>query len=1318
MPRGREDEESVAAAARDDPEIAMAVALERARLIDADADPVGHAHARVAIASALNDMTRSGWGDMSAKAAPILDESIAVFEQHLPAAREHLVEARYLAADMRRGRDWEGARDHYEAGLRVVRRETEPAYWAALNEGLAATLVRGPGGDEPEVQERSLALYQEALTVEPPDVPPGHWAATAHGFALTLAERHRGTVIANWASVLEVMGRALEPAFDAGDQVTQRGVFELHARARIAFGLFGLLGSALAVDDALGQVRAGAEALDVLRDPQDALTPAAERLAAAAHSDGDAFGACVEIGLGLLEAIGDRRGLVMLHAMQAAGPGSAEHLAEAERLLSPKDDASLHGAVEHARAALSGSLGTAEEPPAPEPATTEPLPIDDDELPHMQAFLAAQAVLADPGAGNLEIEQALKACRAALAAVRTPGARATGLHVTGMLAQGRTVGDRRANLEDAVASLEAALELPATEVVNRTAVLHNLGVVYKQRLGGVRADNLEAAIRHLEAALAATSLDTDPAQWARTASQLANTYSERVLGDEADNVERALELYGEALELRPRAEQPVEWAITKHNIASTLLQRRLGDERANLAAALTHLGDALEIRTEAALPEHFAMSQDTLADTRLALARSDRERTLEHFDAALAALEAAGRVWTLDRHRPQWLNNRLRLADVHAERAATGAAGDDHERAATGAAGDDHEQAVELVEQVLLTVSPEAEPHQLQIAHDRLATLLARSGDADDLPRAIAGREALLERLTAAGDTSRVSMAAATLGRVLADAERWVEAAAAFRRALEAEADVGQAAVSLTTRWARMRSVAGLHGDAAFAFAQPSSGAHAVEPLVTLERGRTRVLGDTFARDHRRLDALERLGPDAAAARNAFLDAAAAMSDLATAELGAGGLGGSAPTAAVRDEGRRVRRRLADAKAAIQRVPGFESFLEPPGVETIHEAARGGRPLVHLWATGRGALAVATVDDGSGGVHYIGTRLLLKSTDVDKVLLPEPGWPGLLVAQREGGEVLDAVLQAVLPPLGHTIAAPLRGLLARLRADGALLVPCGRLGALPILAAPYGSAPGCLLDDFALELTPSASVAEAVRSARPEDGGRRYVAVADTRPAEAPLRWAAPEVLDVARAALADAPLVGPAATRERVVDAIRGADVVHLACHGHFDVAAPERSRLVLADGDLAVTEMLSARLLEGVRLVIASACESGAADVTGLPDEATGLPAALLQAGAAHVLGTLWPVSDLSAALLVSRVAEACLDPGADPAAELATAQRWLRDLGRGEALTAARRLAGDAGATRPELEDDLAWLELAAPDRPFAAPRHWAPFVLFGA
>jgi CHAT domain-containing protein len=578
----------------------------------------------------------------------------------------------------------------------------------------------------------------------------------------------------------------------------------------------------------------------------------------------------------------------------------------------------------------------------------------------------------------------------------------------------------------------------------------------------------------------------------------------------------------------------------------------------------------------------------------------------------------------------------------------------------------------------------------------------------------------MLETVEAAGDTAGLAMTAAALGRVLARAERWDEAAEAFRRALAAEADVGQAAVSLTTRWARMRLVASLHTDAAYAMGRSSQVAWR-EALVTLERGRTRVLGDTFERDHRRLDALDRLGPDAVAARLAFLDAAGAMSALAGAELRSGGFGGSVPTAAAREEGRRARARLVEAKAAIQRFGGFESFLEPPDLEVIREAARGGPPLVHLWATEQGGFAVASVSSDAGEVRQIGIPLRLRSTEIDKMLFPdeEAGWPGLLVAQRVGGEALDPVLERILSYVGETVASPLRRLLWRLGTQRALLVLCGRLGALPILGAPFSPAePRCLLDEFAIEITPSGSVAVSVRASRGA-GGRTYVALADAQSETAPLPWAAAEVMGVAREAGAATPLVGEAATRERAVPAMRGADVVHLACHGVFELTAPERSRLALADGDLAVADVLSERVLDGVRLVVASACESGAADVTRLPDEATGLPAALLQAGAAHVLGTLWPVSDLSASLLVSRVAAACLDPAAEPAAELAAAQRWLRGLSRDEAVSQARALVDAAGDRyRDVLEDDVAWLELAGPELPFGQPRHWAPFVVVGA
>jgi tetratricopeptide (TPR) repeat protein len=573
------------------------LALEASRAADEAADPVAYASARVEVANALNAMTRQGVGDMSTRSAPILDEAIAILQRHLPAAREELMNAHYLAADMRRGGDWEGAREHFEAALELARRESEPQYWAALNEGLAAALIRGPRGDDPEIQERSLRLYQEALTIEPPVVPPADWAATAHGFALTLTERHRGNPAEDWATIVGLMGRALDRAFDGGEEVIKRSVFVMDGRARVAFGVLAFVGSLLPADEALGLARSGAEALDVLRDPDDALAPRVEELAAA---DGEVL----DLAIGLLDAVDDRRGRRLLEDLRTDSPPPPQRPAE--------------------------------------PAAPVELPFDSDEAAHVRAFLLAQELLENPATDALALERALQLCRASLAEVRSPAACGTGLFTVGLLAQHRPIGDRQANLEEARTNLEAVLELGDTGLTQRSTVLHNLGVVYKQRLAGVRADNLETAIGHMEAALEAMSADESPETWAKTASQLGNTYSERVLGDEADNVERALELYAQALERRPRDERPVEWAITKHNIGATLPQRRLGDRRANLEAALKHLEEALEVRAEAELPEHFALTQGSLADVHVALAQRGGDQALEHLDAAagVAGIEA------------------------------------------------------------------------------------------------------------------------------------------------------------------------------------------------------------------------------------------------------------------------------------------------------------------------------------------------------------------------------------------------------------------------------------------------------------------------------------------------------------------------------------------------------------------------------------------------------------------------------------------------------------------------------------------------------
>jgi CHAT domain-containing protein len=175
------------------------------------------------------------------------------------------------------------------------------------------------------------------------------------------------------------------------------------------------------------------------------------------------------------------------------------------------------------------------------------------------------------------------------------------------------------------------------------------------------------------------------------------------------------------------------------------------------------------------------------------------------------------------------------------------------------------------------------------------------------------------------------------------------------------------------------------------------------------------------------------------------------------------------------------------------------------------------------------------------------------------------------------------------------------------------------------------------------------------------------------------------------------------------------GGGVVHLACHGVFDMTAPDRSGLALADGPLPLLDIMASAMFGGVRLVVASACETASADLR-LPDEPTGMASAFLQAGAAAALGALWPVNDLSASLLASRVAAACCDPAADPATELARAQAWLRDLDAAAAVRAASELLAEADpADRDTLSDDVAYLELSGVTHPFRAPSHWAPYIL---
>ena len=207
-------------------------------------------------------------------------------------------------------------------------------------------------------------------------------------------------------------------------------------------------------------------------------------------------------------------------------------------------------------------------------------------------------------------------------------------------------------------------------------------------------------------------------------------------------------------------------------------------------------------------------------------------------------------------------------------------------------------------------------------------------------------------------------------------------------------------------------------------------------------------------------------------------------------------------------------------------------------------------------------------------------------------------------------------------------------------------------------------------------------------------------------------------------------PLIGAAATVSAVLALAADARFVHLACHAGYDANQPLASAMQLADGRLSLARLMDGQDLAGVRLVVASACQSGVSGALELPDEALGLPTGWLLAGAAGVIATLWPVDDLAAALVAARFYVE-LDPTAlsiDPARALARAQAWLAQLRTAELLNLlaaagkAPSLANPLGGLSPTLARDLIEAYEAAAlegqSRPFAHAMYWAGYVHVGA
>lgn len=859
------------------------------------------------------------------------------------------------------------------------------------------------------------------------------------------------------------------------------------------------------------------------------------------------------------------------------------------------------------------------------------------------------------------------------------------------------VSDRRPDsVEEAIRCFQAALaeappDLPREK---RAQLLIRLGDSYRNRLRGPRADNVEEALRSYQEALAALDRETEAEAWALLQGSRGMAWSERVFGDRAENVELAIAAYEQALEVFTRDRFPIEWAVTANNLANVYRDRLRGDPADNLDHAIQLYERALEVRSRESHEVQWALTVHNLAIACRRRRRGNPEDNVDRsIDLALQALQ----VRTRESAPLRWAQTQCTLGNAWAERRR----GDSIENL---------RRAQEAYEGGLEVMTPALVPF-------KAATILRNLGKIRGLLYLKHGEGAVEAALSACHAALEIHQAetaphehreaADFLGTILFGIPRWNDAAAAFSSALRAGELLYQAGATPESRNVELREGGDLASRAAYCLARAG---HWTEAVETLEKSRTRALGESLDRDEA---LLERIRDDH---RRVFRELRERIRAL-EAEARSTGPAGSRGFLEISSDLRAVRQELRELTETIRAsVPDFlEEGLGFAGICGL--AARLKRPLVQLVNVSWGGLALIIPPGAEGPQHVQAVWMRGLSHDETQELLFAGDHP-LLPQEEPDSEAVKAALARALPMLQERFVTPVAEALLALGFDRGILLPAGFLSLLPL--------PALAAERVLLTSAPSARLLQtAVSRGRERRGAPLAFLGVGTAAPQHPLPFARREIEGAAAAFSTDRRqlLLGRDASRPATFAGMAGASHLHFACHGLFDPAAPLESALHLADGErLTVRDLLDGSPdLSAAQLAVLSACRSGLVEYRDTPDEALGFPAVLLQAGIPAVIGTLWPVADLSSALLLDRFYKIHLREGQAAGEALRSAQRWLcqataAELGladRAEELLAQARTSGKRAAAYQLLRRSRSRPDLC----PYSHPYYWAGYFLTG-
>lgn len=862
----------------------------------------------------------------------------------------------------------------------------------------------------------------------------------------------------------------------------------------------------------------------------------------------------------------------------------------------------------------------------------------------------------------------------------------------------RIAGDRRDNVEQAILHAQHALEIYNQKdfPIEYAAVQFGLGVAYRERIEGERRTNLEEAIAYYMRALQIYTHDSFPREYALLQNNLGFLYTERIIGKRQANLEEAIAYCNRALQIYTLEAFPKDYAMVQHNLGKAYRERVQGEWQTNLEEAIVCYNRALQIYTFDAFPKDYALAHNNLGNVywmRVVGERKDNlEEAIRHYNLAL-------QIYTRVAFPTEWARLQHNLGAVYRERLIA-----EHEN--------NVKEAIAYYQRALQVYTLDAFPNnhrhtQLHLAftemrqqhweaaHDAYNGALAAQDLLMALGVGIAGRDAIL---TEEGLEATISD-----GLALIRLSRFPEAAVALEhgRAYGLTETIAMDAarpdlISNQERRSRYKQVRQNLIAAQVALNVPQE--HILDPdtrrLADLEL--THVYNQARTQFDATIDEI-RQAQDPGNFLEATIDAETLLRLVeergeghALVYLGATPWGGFALAVL----GRTPNPQRGPRFIALE-LPLLTSDLVTDLIESrVGPNGMSGIVGGFAWAQEHNGFSLLPSSSTHATFRQQANSLQSICAKNQKISMLDRAAQKILHLTEFAESIdqtfsqlsptdqqqftstltqlfLDYELKRSLDALADSALRPLTTTLKEEGVRGMTLIPCGMLAAFPLAAAEI--TPGQTFGDlFITSIAPSARIFQRTvhkDSARTVSSG--VYTLGNPEPKTHPLDWGEAEAYTVAKLArdlkFHAKVKVQHKATRRQLIEALNKGYIVDLSCHGAFNVDAPLQSTLRLARGEtVTLGQILSHEVdLQGLRLLILSACQTAILDLRGASDEVHSLAVGMLQAGADAVLASLWPVDDKATYLLMARFAQEWFPTmhSEPPAAALARAQYWLR-------------------------------------------------------